>query len=96
MFVRSINFVDNHKGNHKNISVYGQESNPDTYRLARMNLAIRGIARNHDGKADSSFTADQHKDLQVKYIMANPTFNLKNRRSPDEKKERLSFHWHNN
>ena len=49
-----------------------------------MNLAIRGIACNLGEKADSSFTADQHKDLQVKYIMANPPFNLKNWRSPNE------------
>jgi type I restriction enzyme M protein len=60
MFVQSIKFVDNHKGNRKNISVYGQESNPDTYRLARMNLAIRGIACKLGDKADSSFTGDQH------------------------------------
>ena len=84
MFVQSIKFVDNHKGNRSNISVYGQESNPDTYRLARMNLAIRGIACKLGDKADSSFTGDQHRDLKVDYIMANPPFNLKNWRSPDE------------
>jgi len=84
MFVQSVKFVDNHKGNRKNISVYGQESNPDTYRLARMNLAIRGIACKLGDKAASTFTTDQHKDLKVDFIMANPPFNLKNWRSPDE------------
>jgi type I restriction enzyme M protein len=84
MFVQSFKFVDTHKGNRKNISVYGQESNPDTYRLARMNLAIRGIACNLGDKAASTFTSDQHKDLKVNYIMANPPFNLKNWRSPVE------------
>lgn len=84
MFVQSMKFVDAHKGNRKKISVLGQESNPDTWRLAKMNLAIRGIAHNLGPKNASTFTEDLHKDSTVQYIMANPPFNLKNWRGEDE------------
>ena len=84
MFVQSHKFVEKHNGNHSAISVVGQESNPDTWRLCKMNLAIRGIANNLGEKAASSFTADQHKDKKVDYIMANPPFNLKNWRGENE------------
>lgn len=84
MFVQSHKFVEKHNGNRSAISVVGQESNPDTWRLCKMNLAIRGIANNLGEKAASSFTADQHKDKKVDYIMANPPFNLKNWRGEDE------------
>lgn len=84
MFVQSHKFVEKHNGNRSAISVVGQESNPDTWRLCKMNLAIRGIANNLGEKAASSFTADQHKDKKVDYIMANPPFNLKNWRGDDE------------
>lgn len=77
MFVQSFKFVENHNGNKKNISVYGQESSPATYRLAKMNLAIRGISCDLGERNASSFDNDQHKDLKVDYIMANPPFNLK-------------------
>lgn len=83
MFVQSMKFVDRHKGNRQNISVVGQESVPDTWRLCKMNLAIRGIAHNLGDTNASTFTNDLHKDRKVDYIMANPPFNLKNWRDPD-------------
>ena len=84
MFVQSLKFVDKHNGNRKNISILGQESNPDTWRLCKMNLAIRGIAHNLGEKNDSTFTNDLHKDKKVDFIMANPPFNLKGWRAEDE------------
>ena len=84
MFVQSMKFVDAHKGNRKKISVVGQESNAETWRLAKMNLAIRGIAHDLGPKNASTFTDDLHKDQTVQYILANPPFNLKNWRKPDE------------
>ena len=77
MFVQSMKFVDRHKGNRNRISVIGQESIPDTWRLCKMNLAIRGIAHDLGVTNASTFTNDQHKDRKVDYIMANPPFNLK-------------------
>lgn len=84
MFVQSMRFIDAHNGNRKKISILGQESNPDTWRLAKMNLAIRGIAHNLGPKNASTFTEDLHKDETVQYIMANPPFNLKKWRKEDE------------
>lgn len=84
MFVQSMKFVDEHNGNRENISVLGQESNPDTWRLGKMNLAARGIAHNFGEKNASTFTEDLHKDRKVDYIMANPPFNLKNWRDENE------------
>lgn len=77
MFVQSMRFVDEHKGNKKAISVIGQESVQETWRLCKMNLAIRGIAHNLGKQNASTFTDDQHKDKTVDFIMANPPFNLK-------------------
>jgi type I restriction enzyme M protein len=84
MFVQSMKFMDNHKGNRKKVSIVGQEKTPETWKLAKMNLAIRGIASNLGQKNASTFTEDQHQDLTVQYIMANPPFNLKNWRGVDE------------
>ena len=84
MFVQSVRFVDSHKGNRKNISVLGQESSPETWRLCKMNRAIRGISHNLGEKNASTFTEDLHKDRKVDYIMANPPFNLKGWRGEDE------------
>lgn len=84
MFVQSLKFVDRHNGNRQNISILGQESNPDTWRLCKMNLAIRGIAHNLGEKNASTFTEDLHKDKKVDYIMANPPFNLKGWRGEDQ------------
>ncbi|MCH4040563.1 MAG: type I restriction-modification system subunit M [Lachnospiraceae bacterium] len=84
MFVQSVDFIQQHKGNRKNVSIYGQESNPTTMKMAKMNLAIRGIACNMGKKATSTFTGDQHPDLKASYILMNPPFNLKDWRDPDE------------
>ena len=91
MFVQSLKFVDRHNGNRQNISVIGQESNPDTWRLFKMNLAIRGISHNLGEKNASTFTEDLHKDKKVDYIMANPPFNLKGWRGEDELREDYRF-----
>ena len=78
MFVQSMKFVDRHHGNRTNISVIGQESKPETWRLCKMNLAIRGISHNLGIRNASTFDDDQHKDKTVDFIMANPPFNLRN------------------
>lgn len=74
MFVQSEKFVQNHQGNIKDLSIYGQESNPTTLRLARMNLAIRGI----DAQLElgDTFLDDRHPDLKADFILANPPFNI--------------------
>ncbi len=74
MFVQSEKFLEAHGGKIGDIAVYGQESNPTTYKLAKMNLAIRGI----DAKIElgDTFHNDRHKDLKVDFIMANPPFNI--------------------
>ena len=69
--MQSHKFVERHQGNRANISVIGQESKPDTWRLCKMNLAIRGISHNLGEKNDSTFTNDLHKDRKFDYIMAN-------------------------
>lgn len=84
MFVQSHKFVESHHGNRKNISVIGQESVQETWRLCKMNLAIRGISHNLGEKNASTFTEDLHKDKKVDYIMANPPFNLKGWRGEDQ------------
>ncbi len=75
MFVSSEKFVEAHGGRIGDISIYGQESNPTTWRLAKMNLAIRGIEANLGGEWGDSFHNDQHKDLKADYVLANPPFN---------------------
>jgi type I restriction enzyme M protein len=84
MFVQSIKFIEAHNGNKKEISIYGQEYTNTTYKLAKMNLAIRGIAGNLGEKAADTFRDDQHKDLKADYIMANPPFNQKDWRAENE------------
>lgn len=84
MFVQSLKFVDRHNGNRQKVSIIGQESNPDTWRLCKMNLAIRGIAHNLGETNKSTFTNDLHKDRKVDFIMANPPFNLKGWRTEEE------------
>lgn len=83
MFVQSYKFVKAHKGNINSISVYGQESNPDTWKLAKMNLGIRGIPANLGKKEADTFSDDQHKNEKFDFIIANPPFNLKDWRSED-------------
>ena len=84
MFVQSVKFVENHKGNKKDISIYGQEQTSTTYKLAKMNLAIRGISANLGDVPADTFFKDQHPDLKADFIIANPPFNLKEWRGPDE------------
>lgn len=84
MFVQSIKFVENHKGNKKDISVYGQEYTATTYKLAKMNLAIRGIAANLGDVPADTFFRDQHPDLKADFIMANPPFNQSQWREKNE------------
>ena len=84
MFVQSLKFVDRHNGNRQKISIIGQESKPDTWRLCKINLAIRGIAHNLGETNASTFSNDMHKDRKVDFIMANPPFNLKGWRTEDE------------
>ncbi len=75
-FVQSEKFIEEHGGKLGNLSVYGQESNPTTWRLAAMNMAIRGIDFNFGKEPANSFTSDQHPDLRADYVMANPPFNI--------------------
>ena len=76
MFVQSARFVEKHSGNISNISIYGQDSNPTTWKMAQMNLAIRGIEPDLGGYAADTFLDDRHPTLRADYIMANPPFNL--------------------
>ena len=76
MFVQSEKFVEAHGGNRNNISIFGQESNPTTWRLAHMNLAIHGIEANLGHSRPTRFLRDLHPDLKADYILANPPFNV--------------------
>jgi len=76
MFVQSEKFVVAHGGKVDDLSVYGQESNPTTWRLCKMNLAIRGIDGNLGRKAADTFRENQHRDLRADFILANPPFNM--------------------
>lgn len=76
MFVQSAKFIEAHQGNLQNISVYGQESNPTTWKMCIMNLAIRGIEANLGQYNADTFTNDQHKVLKADYVLANPPFNM--------------------
>ena len=84
VFVQSIKFVESHNGNQKDISIYGQEFTATTYKLAKMNLAIRGISANVGDVSADTFFRDQHPDLKADYIMANPPFNQKQWRQTEE------------
>lgn len=76
MFVQSEKFVENHQGRVNDISIYGQESNQTTWRLAKMNLAIRGIDSSQvKWNNEGSFLNDAHKDLKANFVIANPPFN---------------------
>ncbi len=77
MFVQSTDLIREKHGDISRINVYGQEKESATYRLAKMNLALRGISHNLGEESDSTFTHDLHKGLYFNYIMANPPFNLK-------------------
>jgi type I restriction enzyme M protein len=76
MFVQSEKFVEAHGGSTRDIAVHGQEWNATTWRLCRMNLAIRGIDANLGATWGDSFSLDQHKDLKADFVLANPPFNI--------------------
>jgi len=76
MFVQSEKFIEEHGGNVGDISVYGQESNPTTWRLCKMNLAIRGIDGNIGTHAADTFHENLHRDLRADFVIANPPFNM--------------------
>ena len=76
MFVQSERFVEAHGGQRTDISIFGQESNPTTWRLAHMNLAIRGIEANLGSQPADTFLRNLHPDLRADYILANPPFNV--------------------
>ncbi|WP_433692835.1 type I restriction-modification system subunit M [Herbaspirillum seropedicae] len=76
MFVQSEKFIEAHGGKLGDVSIYGQEANPTTWRLAAMNLAIRGIDFNLGREPNDTFVKNQHPDLRADYILANPPFNI--------------------
>jgi type I restriction enzyme M protein len=76
MFVQSEKFIEAHGGKLGDVSIYGQESNPTTWRLAAMNLAIRGIDFNLGKEPADSFIRSQHRDLRADFVLANPPFNV--------------------
>ena len=76
MFVQSEKFIEAHGGKIGDVAIYGQEANPTTWRLAAMNLAIRGIDFNLGREPADTFTKNQHTDLRADYILANPPFNI--------------------
>lgn len=78
MFVESTEFVKVHGGSRNDLSIFGQEFTDSTWKLARMNLALRGIEANLGDHSDDSFTNDLHPDLRVDFALANPPFNISN------------------
>lgn len=76
MFVQSAKFIEQHQGNINNISVFGQDSNPTTWKMAQMNLAIQGIEADLGKFNADTFFEDQHPTLKADFILANPPFNL--------------------
>jgi type I restriction enzyme M protein len=89
MFVQSRKFLEAQGGNDQDLSVFGQESNPETWRLAKMNLALHGIDGNLGDVATSSFTGDRHPDLRADFIITNPPFNLGEKGSAGWGREQL-------
>lgn len=78
MFVQSVKFIKAHSNNRGEVSVYGQESNADIWKMAKMNMAIRGIDADFGSYHADTFFNDLHKSLKADFIMANPPFNLSN------------------
>ena len=91
MFVQSMKFVNDHQGNPYNIGIFGQEKNPTTWRLAKMNLAIRSMYGDLGKYAADTFTEDLHKDLKADFILANPPFNLEWERDKVEDDPRWKY-----
>lgn len=76
MFVQSAKFVREHSGNINDLSIYGQEANPDTWKMAKMNMALRGLEANFGAHQADTFHNDLHPTLKADYVMANPPFNI--------------------
>lgn len=91
MFIQSMKFVEEHQGRLANVSIYGQEKNPTTWRLAKMNLAIRSLSGDLGKYAADTFTEDLHKDLKADFILANPPFNLEWDRDKVENDKRWKY-----
>lgn len=91
MFVQSMKFVEEKQGNVYNIGIFGQEKNPTTWRLAKMNLAIRSMYGDLGKYAADTFTEDLHKDLKADYVLANPPFNLEWEREKVENDPRWKY-----
>lgn len=91
MFVQSLKFVQDHQWNLNNISIYWQEKNPTTWRLAKMNLAIRSLQWDLGNFAADTFTEDLHKTLKADFVLANPPFNLEWDRDKVEKDPRWQY-----
>ncbi|TDC69580.1 restriction endonuclease subunit M [Actinomadura sp. GC306] len=90
MFVQAERFVLNHRGRRDDIAVYGQEANARTWRLAKMNLAVHGIAGDLADRWADTFYEDAHPGLQADYVLANPPFNMSDwYRSPDDPRWRF-------
>lgn len=92
MFVQSAEFIKRHKGNKKDITIYGQESNDKTYKLARMNLAIRGLNCDLGDMDASTFTSDKHPNLRADFILANPPYQLSDDGGGAEKSAAPLYH----
>ena len=84
MFVQSMKFIESHNGSKKEVDIHGQEYTGTTYKLAKMNLAIRGITADLGAVPADTFSKDQHPDLKADFIMANPPFNQKDWRAANE------------
>lgn len=84
MFVQSAKFIESHDGNTNDIAIFGQEQNAATLKLAKMNLAIRGISADLGAMPADTFSKDLHKDLKADFVLANPPFNLKGWREESE------------
>lgn len=84
MFVQSMKVIEAHGGNKRQVSVYGQEINKETFRLAKMNLAVRGISHNLGTTNASTFLNDMHQDKKMDYVITNPPFNKKAWRGEDQ------------
>lgn len=82
--MQSAKFIEAHGGETDDIAIFGQEQNSATLKLAKMNLAIRGISADLGAMTADTFSKDQHKDLKADFILANPPFNLKEWRAESE------------
>src|SRR5574344_1126767 len=91
MFIQSLKFVQEHQGNIMNVSIYGQEKNPTTWRLAKMNLAIRSLNGDLGQFAADTFTEDLHPNLKADFVLANPPFNMEWPRDKVEKDPRWKY-----